>query len=95
MKKSNCKNNDILQKAIDTYGKKAQVLKTCEELSELTHALVRALVELDMCARNRKETIDNVLEEMADVEIMLEQCKMMFDCDSKVKQWKYKKIKRL
>ena len=32
---------------------------------------------------------------MADVEIMLEQCKIMFQCDKEVNEWKHKKIERL
>lgn len=32
---------------------------------------------------------------MADVEIMLEQCKIMFQCDKEVNRWKQKKIERL
>lgn len=31
---------------------------------------------------------------MADVEIMLEQCKIMFQCDKEVNRWKQKKIER-
>jgi hypothetical protein len=31
----------------------------------------------------------------ADVEIMLEQCKIMFQCDKEVNKWKQKKIERL
>ena len=35
------------------------------------------------------------IDEMADVEIMLEQCKIMFQCDKEVNKWKQEKIKRL
>lgn len=41
------------------------------------------------------KSVDNIFEEMADVEIMLEQCKIMFQCDKELNKWKQKKIERL
>lgn len=41
------------------------------------------------------KSVDNIFEEMADVEIMLEQCKIMFQCDKEVNKWNRKKIERL
>lgn len=54
----------------DYYGKEAQTKKLIEELSELIRALVRA-------------DNDNIMEEIADVEIMIAQIKYLYakSCD--------------
>lgn len=53
------------------YGAKVQMLKCCEELSELETAILK---HLNKGGDNAKE----VLDEMADVYIMLEQMKNVF-----------------
>ena len=88
----------VLQKAILTYGKESQVDMAIEEMSELTKALLKE-------RRNEKtevikssaplQFILNIIEEIADVEIMLEQLKMIFDCESQVDEMKSYKIERL
>ena len=65
----------LLEKAIKKWGKNAQVLMAVEEMSELTHELLADL-------RGREH---NILEEMADVEIMLEQLKIIYCNPSKLK----------
>ena len=92
-----------MQLAIDSYGRVNQVIKTVEELSELSQALCKSLIRLNYTKEKISleddsksvDNVDNIFEEMADVEIMLEQCKMMFQCDKKVNKWKQKKIERL
>ena len=74
----------VCKKAIDTYGAATQQLKAVEELSELIQAVMRAL-EGDK---------HNVEEEIADVEIMLTQLKIMYDL-KKIDEWKEFKINRL
>jgi endonuclease III-like uncharacterized protein len=73
--------------------------KTVEELSELSQALCKSLIRLDSTSnsslQNNLKQVDNIFEEMADVEIMLAQCKLMFCCDKEVEEWKDKKITRL
>lgn len=93
--------HNILLRAIKKYGLKSQMTKTVEELSELSQALCKALIRLDdpekasgfTCAD--LDSIDNIFEEMADVEIMLSQCRIMFRCDTEVNGWTDKKIQRL
>ena len=86
--------NEILQRAIDTYGADNQSLKAVEEMSELTKALLKirfakkAGVERDIL-------LDAISEEMADVEIMLEQLHMIYQNDKKVAEYRQKKIERL
>lgn len=86
--------NEVLQKAIETYGEKVQIDKALEEMSELTKALLKLRyakptgVEADILR-------DAVSEEMADVEIMLEQLHMIYQNDNKVNEYRQKKIERL
>ena len=82
-----------MQLAIDSYGRVNQVIKTVEELSELSQALCKILTS--KFTDDNSEIFENIFEEMADVEIMLEQCKIMFQCDKEVNEWKQEKIKRL
>lgn len=63
---------EILRAAVDTYGKDAQTDMMIEEMSELTKALLKHR------RYGTSETFDNVLEEMADVEIMLDQMKLIY-----------------
>lgn len=53
------------------YESKAQMLKCCEELSELEAAILKHI-------NKDGENTDEVLDEMADVYIMLEQMKSIF-----------------
>lgn len=94
-------NKEVLLTAIHKYGTINQIIKTIEELGELQQALSRSVARL-LDPPQRKvnlsydlKNIDNLFEEMADVEIMLEQCKMLFQCSAEVEEWKQKKINRL
>ncbi len=84
---------EILQKAINTYRVENQMIKTVEELSELSQALCKILTS--KFTDDNSEIFENIFEEIADVEIMLEQCKIMFQCDKEVNKWKQEKIERL
>lgn len=74
----------VCKKAVDTFGVANQQLKAVEELSELIQAIMRAL-EGDK---------HNVEEEIADVEIMLTQLKIMYNM-AKVDEWRKFKINKL
>ena len=78
---------DVYGRAVTYYGESSRLLLTIEEMSELTKELVKR-------ARGR----DNLLaisEEMADVEIMLEQLKILFGNRAEIDSWKAKKLQRL
>ena len=68
----------ILEAAINTFGNAAQVDMMIEEMSELTKALLKwrraALIDGD----NTEDKYNAVLEEMADVQIMLNQMALIF-----------------
>ncbi|MDO4831001.1 MAG: hypothetical protein Q4A46_05955 [Clostridia bacterium] len=92
---------EIMQKAINTYGVENQMIKTVEELSELSQALCKSIVRLNYTKEKTSleddlKSVDNIFEEIADVEIMLEQCKMIFyESEDKINDYKKEKIKRL
>lgn len=62
---------NIFNGLIEKYGKEAQVRQTFEEMAELTKELNKNLRGCD----NKS----NIIEEMADVSIMLQQVQLMFD----------------
>ena len=67
-----------------------QILKAIEEMNELSRALCRYLSE----DRPRPATVVNVCEETADVTIMLEQLRMIFDAD-RIDAWEKDKLLKL
>lgn len=72
------------------YGKEAQSRQAMEECAELVQAI-------NKCLRypNKEECKDNLIEEIADVEIMLYQLKEMFYInETEIYEWKEKKAKR-
>lgn len=77
----------VFGKAIRKYGAIHQIIKAVEEMSELTKELCKYL---DM-----KPDVDHIAEEIADVEITIEQLKMILDCEQTVENWRIKKVKRL
>lgn len=78
--------NPVIE-AVKTYGKDSQMKMAIEEMSELTKELCKNF-------RGAGNT-DAITEEIADVEIMLEQMIYIFECTDKVVEWKEYKIRRL
>ena len=81
------KTDEILKQAIATYGKDAQVKMAIEEMSELTQALCKDF--------RGKGNAGNIAEEIADVEIVLQQLKIVFSNRNDVNRFYELKIKRL
>lgn len=77
--------NEILKFAIKVFGEKAQEEMAIEECAELITAINHK-------HRGRKH---NIAEEIADVEITLEQLKIINDCYEEVKQIRKSKLDRL
>ena len=80
---------DILEKAIEKYGEK-QLDQAQEELAEL-------IVAISKHKRNaNKLTIANVIEEIADVRIMLKQVMMLLNIEEfQIKNEELYKLNRL
>ena len=78
---------EILRRDIETYGAQAQEMMLLEEMSEL---------QKEICKYWRgRDNTRAIAEEIADVEIMLEQMKMIFQCADAVSLYRIQKLKRL
>ena len=78
--------------AIAKFGTEAQTRKAVEELTELSLALQRAL--------SGRADMNNIREEIADVEIMLGQMRILYNTplivtDFTIDDWKEAKLSRL
>ena len=75
--------------ALRVFGSQNQITVALEEMSELQKELCKYL-------RNDSSfSYANIAEEMADVEIMLDQMKILFQRDSAVEEQRQYKVKRL
>lgn len=80
----------VFKQSIEIYGKEAQSRQAMEECAELIQAI-------NKCLRypSKEECKNNLIEEIADVEIMLYQLKVMFNVsDDEVFKVKIQKAKR-
>lgn len=75
----------IFTKAITKYGAEMQEGVSQEECAELIQAI----------SKKHRGKPHNIAEEIADVEIMLEQLKIINGCENEVKEIRKQKIKRL
>ena len=79
--------DEICRAALEAFGERAQVTMAIEEMSELTK---------ELCKRCRgRENVEAIAEEIADVEIMLQQLVMLFDCAGQVETFRRYKLERL
>ena len=78
--------NPVLKRALETWGEEAQMLMVVEEMSELMKEILKNI-------NRKKNNIDEIIEETADVEIMLEQLKENYQIADKVIAYKEEKIK--
>lgn len=82
------KTEKIYYKMISKFGNENQILVAIEELSELQKELLKGL------RYTQEERLHNITEEMADVEIMLDQLKLIFSNKEDVEEVKKMKIHR-
>ena len=74
-------------RAIEAWGEDSQMKMLLEEMSEL---------QKEICKSWRgANNVDHIAEEIADVEIMLEQLKLMTGSVDKVKTFREQKLRRL
>ena len=69
--------NPVLKRALDTWGEEAQMLMVVEEMSELMKEVLKNI-------NRKKNNLAEIIEETADVEIMLEQLKENYKIAEKV-----------
>lgn len=78
----------LLERAITTYGAPAQM-----EMAELTKALCK--VKRVSCAAEAKAALENAVEEMADVQIMLDQLRIIFvHSTAEAEEYKLERLKK-
>ena len=81
------KDIDVLKKAIEINGADYQMSVAIEEMSEL---------QKEICKMKRnKGNVQHLAEEIADVEIVIEELKFIMNNDDLVEQYKKQKIERL
>lgn len=71
---------EILVDAIKTFGEDVQIIKAIEEMAELTKALCK--LRTNPTGAELRAMRENAIEEIGDVQIMLEQLRLIFDCDT-------------
>lgn len=87
---------EVLQLAVDVYKKEAQVDMAIEEMSELTKALLKhRRAEHSREDYNHEKIRQNILEEMADVIIMLTQLVIIYGGRDIIQQDINEKVDRL
>ncbi|MBQ7304449.1 MAG: hypothetical protein IJW75_06015 [Alphaproteobacteria bacterium] len=79
---------DIYKRALKTWGKEPQMLQVIEEMSELTKEILKNV-------NRKKDNIAELIEETADVEIMLEQLKCCYDIKDEVENYKAQKLLKI
>lgn len=80
-------NKEILETALSAYGSEIQRIVAIEELSELQKELCKSL-------RGQTDK-QHIAEEIADVQIMMEQMMILYELHYYVASWKQKKMDRL
>ena len=77
----------VYETAICKYGSRAQIDMAFEEMAEL---------QKELCKHARgKDNLEEIAEEIADVTIMLEQLRLIFNVNEKVCEYMDQKILRL
>ena len=87
---------EIEREALGHYGASHQLLKLTEEAAELVQAVAKLELGCTEPDENYTRLINHVFEEAADMEIMLDQLKLMFlSGEALVEGWKTYKLRRL
>lgn len=84
----------LLERVITANGMNKQLDVAIEELSELIQAICK-IKRRDSISNESFAVKGNLAEEMADVEIILAELKLLFDNEDDVKEWKNYKLDRL
>lgn len=78
---------NLCRQAVEKFGADSQTMIAIEEMAEL---------QKELCKHSRgRNNYYNIAEEIADVQIMLEQMIILHDCRETVEDWKFAKLMRL
>lgn len=78
--------DELYKRALRVWGKEPQMLQVVEEMSELIKEILKNV-------NRKKDNISALIEETADVEIMLGQLKCCYDIAEEVANYKAEKLK--
>jgi len=84
----------IYEEALDVWGEDSQIEQLIEECSELILALQKLKRHRRFNQGKREDRINDVLEEIADVKIMIRQIELIFP-NEEVKKYEDLKLARL
>ncbi len=76
------------ERALKTWGKEPQMLQVIEEMSELIKEILKNI-------NRHKDNVAEIIEETADVEIMLEQLKYCYNIHKQVAAYKEQKLHKI
>ena len=79
---------NIYKRALKTWGKEPQMLQVIEEMSELIKEILKNV-------NRKKDNLAEIIEETADVEIMLNQLKCCYDIEKQVEDYKAQKLLKI
>jgi len=77
---------ELYKRALRIWGKEPQMLQVIEEMSELIKEILKNI-------NRKKDNIDEIIEETADVEIMLGQLKCCYKINDEIRKYKAEKLK--
>jgi len=79
---------ELYKRALRIWGKEPQMLQVIEEMSELIKEILKNV-------NRKKDNTAEIIEETADVEIMLGQLKCCYDIKKQVADYKREKLKTI
>jgi len=78
----------VYERALRLWHKEPQMLQVIEEMSELIKEILKNV-------NRKKDNVAEIIEETADVEIMLEQLKCCYNIKQQVEAYKQEKLKKI
>ncbi len=79
---------DLYERALRVWGKQPQMLQVIEEMSELIKEILKNV-------NRNKDNLNELIEETADVEIMLAQLKCCYQIEQQVADYKIGKLAKI
>lgn len=90
---TNEERKEIISEAVTLFGVPAQTDMAIEEMAELTKELLKIRrVKAPMGAPEYRAALAKVIEEMADVQVMLDQLKIMYGPCEEMEKFKIKRL---
>lgn len=78
----------ICQRALDTWGKVPQMSMVLEEMAELQIEILKNI-------NREKDNVDKIIDECADVQVMINQVKLCYNIEKEVAEREDFKLNRL